>query len=70
MADILNSPARREYHLNYEIWMVEETYKKRHADEVIKNALIESFCVHTRNLFEFFAEQAQQYAQTIDHSLI
>jgi len=60
---IPNSPARREYHLNYEIWMLEETTKNRHVDEVIKNALIESFCVHARNLFEFFMEEAPQYTQ-------
>ena len=42
--------------------MLEETNKKRHDDEVIKNALIESFCVHARNLFEFFGE-APQYTQ-------
>ena len=63
MPAIPNSPARREYHLNYEIWMLEETNKKRHVDEVIKNALIESFCVHARNLFEFFMEEAPQYTQ-------
>ena len=55
-----NSPARREYHLNYEIWMLEETNKRRHVDEVIKNALIE---LHARNLFEFFMEEAPQYTQ-------
>jgi hypothetical protein len=60
---IPNAPERREYHLNYEIWMLQETNNKRHDDEVIKNALIESFCVHARNLFEFFAEEARQYTQ-------
>lgn len=54
---------RREYHLNYEIWMLEETNRKQHDDQVIKNALIESFCVHARNLFEFFAEEAPQYTE-------
>jgi hypothetical protein len=43
--------------------MLDETNKKRHDDGVIKNAIIESFCVHARNLFEFFAEEAPQYAQ-------
>jgi hypothetical protein len=61
LSAIPNSPSRREYHLNYEIWMLEETNRKPHVDEVIKNALIESFCVHARNLFEFFMEEAPQY---------
>jgi hypothetical protein len=56
-----NSPAK--YDLNYEIWMLEETNKRHHDDEVLKNALIESFCVHARNLFEFFMEEAPQYTQ-------
>jgi hypothetical protein len=43
--------------------MLEETNKTRHVDEVIKNALIESFCVHARNLFEFFIEEVPQYTQ-------
>jgi hypothetical protein len=60
---IPNSPERREYHINYEIWMLEETNIKRHDDEPIKNALIESFCVHARNLFEFFGEEAPKYTQ-------
>ena len=56
------SPESREYHLNYEIWMLEEANKKHHdSDQVINNALIESFCVHARNLIEFFAEEAQRY---------
>jgi hypothetical protein len=63
LSGIPNSPSRQEYHLNYEIWMLEETNKKRHVDEVIKNALIESFCVHARSLFEFFMEEAPQYTQ-------
>lgn len=63
MSGIPNSPSCREYHLNYEIWMLEEANKKRHDDEVIKNALIESFCVHVRNLFEFFKEAGPQHTQ-------
>jgi hypothetical protein len=43
--------------------MLEETNKTRHDDEVIKNALIESFCLHARNLFEFFFEEAPQYTR-------
>jgi hypothetical protein len=63
VSTIPNTSERREYHLNYEIWMLEETNKKHHDDDVIKNALIESFCVHARNLFELFAEEALLYTQ-------
>ncbi len=59
-----NSGGGREYHLNYEIWMLEETCKKGHDDEVVKNALIESFCIHARNLFEFFSGEARLYTQS------
>jgi hypothetical protein len=53
---------RRGYHLNYEIWMLEETYQKLpNADQVINNALIEAFCLHARNLIEFFAEEGRKY---------
>lgn len=45
-------------HLPYEIWMLAQTFDKlarppRDYDAVEVNALIESFCAHTRNLFEF-----------------
>jgi len=43
--------------------MLEETNKARYDDKIIKNALIESFCIHARNLFEFFSEEAPQYTQ-------
>jgi len=54
---------RKEYfekHVWYEIWMLGETYKLLDlrraaiADEVIGNALMESFCTHARALIEFF----------------
>jgi hypothetical protein len=42
--------------------MLEETYQKLpNADQVINNALIEAFCLHARNLIEFFAEEGRKY---------
>lgn len=42
--------------------MLEETYQKfPNADQVINNALIEAFCLHARNLIEFFAEEGRKY---------
>ena len=47
-------------HLLYEIQMLHETRKalngERVSDQIITNALMESFCVHARNLNEFFVE--------------
>jgi hypothetical protein len=43
--------------------MVEETYQKiPNADEVTNNALIEAFCLHARNLIEFFEKKTDKYA--------
>src|ERR1700730_2405008 len=57
-------------HLGYEIWMLQETYRRcpndanntaRADDAVIRdNALIESFCVHARNLIEFFTKETSR----------
>jgi hypothetical protein len=47
-----------EKHLPYEIDMMRETYrllgKIPPPENVIKNALIESFCIHARSLLDFF----------------
>ncbi len=57
---------RKEYfeeHLNYEIWMLNETYKlldlptTEISNPVVGNALIESFCCHARILIEFFDKE-------------
>ena len=53
--------------LNYEIWMLEETYHKflndaLTSDVVIKNSLIESFCVHARNIIELL-ERGRKYTK-------
>jgi hypothetical protein len=43
--------------LPYEVWMMRETHhllrEEKHPPP-IRNALIESFCIHARNLIEFF----------------
>ena len=47
-------------HLSYEIKMLHETRKALRGEpvssQVIANALMESFCLHARNLNEFFLE--------------
>lgn len=43
--------------LPYELWMLDETFKRLNeplTDQVIANALIESFCIHARQLIDFF----------------
>jgi hypothetical protein len=51
-------------HLPYEIDMLRATYQLLVATsppaEVIKNALIESFCVHARSLLDFFENRANK----------
>jgi hypothetical protein len=50
------------HHLVYEIDMLRETHGKLPNDHtVLNNALIESFCVHARNLIEFFCKRAKKY---------
>lgn len=44
-------------HLPYEIHMLQATHKRLLgvlSDQVVANALIESFCIHARQLIEFF----------------
>ncbi len=58
-------------HLRHEIKMLACCFHRLrlidHSDSVLRNALFESFCVHARNLFEFFEAQpgkggARRYA--------
>jgi hypothetical protein len=55
-----------ECHFVYEIKMLQETYQRcweevtNDADDerkILNNALIESFCIHARNLIEFFRDK-------------
>jgi hypothetical protein len=49
-------------HLPYEIDMARETYRASLADQpdqIIRNALVESWAIHARNLVEFFAGSHQ-----------
>jgi hypothetical protein len=53
-------------HLPYELWMLRETYVKLNsppADVVLRNALIESFCIHARQLLEFFDNKQGKHAK-------
>lgn len=53
-------------HLPYELWMLRRTKEKLafpSADEVTCNALIESFCLHARQLLEFFENKQGKRAE-------
>lgn len=53
-------------HLPYELWMLRETYarlKSPPADDVLRNALIEAFCIHARQLLEFFENKQALHAK-------
>jgi hypothetical protein len=57
----MSTPARVK-HLSYEVRMLGEMRSKLQAgefnDQWTANALIEAFCIHARNLNEFFVEQS------------
>jgi hypothetical protein len=57
------TPEQLMKHLFYEVWMLGSTLKKLKAgdfpDRKTANALIESFCIHARNLNEFFLENGK-----------
>jgi len=57
------TPEQLVKHLFYEVWMLGSTLKKLNSrdfpDIKTANALIESFCIHARNLNEFFLENGR-----------
>lgn len=53
-------------HLPYELWMLEETFTRLNqskTDVVLTNALIEAFCIHARQLLEFFENKQGRKAK-------
>lgn len=53
-------------HLPYEIWMLRETHARLQSpptDCVVRNALIEAFCIHARQLLEFFDNKQGKHAK-------
>ncbi|WP_282949535.1 MULTISPECIES: hypothetical protein [unclassified Sphingopyxis] len=53
-------------HLPYELWMLRETdarLKSPPEDYVLRNALIEAFCIHARQLLEFFDNKQGKHAK-------
>jgi hypothetical protein len=63
------------YHLFYEVKMLGETYKRLTSgvgnNQALVNAYIESFCLHARNLIEFFeaerpTKRSAQYKATAE----
>jgi hypothetical protein len=61
---------RYEEHLPYEISMLRGTYSAiaripgATSTQLVENALIESFCIHARALFEFFAKESARHTYT------
>jgi len=56
-------------HVNYEMMMLRECSKRLHpppSDPVLKNALIESYLLHARNLFHFLGVRDQRYGRGRD----
>ena len=59
-------------HLPYEINMLKGTYAATArvpgwiGNQVVENALIESFCIHARALFEFFSKEGGRHTYTDD----
>lgn len=54
------------HHLPYEIWMLQETHQRLKgavSDQVVTNALIESFCIHARQLLDFFENKQGRCAK-------
>jgi hypothetical protein len=58
------TPEQLVGHLHYEVWMLGATLEKLKTgglpDRKTANALIESFCIHARNLNEFFLENGKE----------
>jgi hypothetical protein len=54
------TPEQLVHHLFYEVFMLGETRRKLNErdakDQITANALMEAFCIHARNLNEFFLE--------------
>jgi hypothetical protein len=52
------APKHLVKYLHYEVWMLGSMLQKLEAgsfpDRKTSNAMIESFCIHARNLNEFF----------------
>jgi hypothetical protein len=53
-----------EHQYAYELDMLEDTYRLGRDTQIQLNAYIESFCIHARNLIEFFRSDGRQYVET------
>jgi hypothetical protein len=52
------------HHYTYELDMLEDTYGLIRDTQIKQNAFMESFCIHARNLIEFFRGDGRQYVET------
>ena len=64
MAPLPSASEILEHHYAYELDMLEETYSLGREAQITLNAYIESFCIHARNLIEFFRDDGRQYVET------
>jgi hypothetical protein len=60
---MIPTPEQLIHHLFYEVWMLgairQKLNERDFTDQKTANALIESFCIHARNLNEFFLENGK-----------
>jgi hypothetical protein len=68
---------RQSIHYRYEVEMLRDTHERLisgkfgpDTDRVVRNALIESFCIHARGLIEFFTSKpggAEKFTKDFDY---
>jgi hypothetical protein len=62
------TPEQLIQHLFYEVWMLGEMRKAMQEGKAVaqptKNAVIEAFCIHARNLNEFFLGNGKDDSQS------
>jgi hypothetical protein len=63
MAPLPSASEILEHHYKYELDMLEDTYDLIRETQIKHNAFIESFCIHARNLIEFFRGDGRQYVE-------
>jgi hypothetical protein len=64
MAPLPSASEILEHHYMYELDMLTDIYRLTRETQIKQNAYIESFCIHARNLIEFFRKAGRQYVET------
>jgi hypothetical protein len=65
MAPLPSASEILEHHYAYELDMLSDTYRLSREAQIQLNAYIESFCIHARNLIEFFRSDGRQYVDVV-----